>query len=284
MICKEYLCESDIVCLLGDLHIGAKNAKKKQLKKAIAEIKKNGWHVIIMGDICENTPYKHKFNDPAMVDPEFAGGNLVGKQYDFAEELLRPIKDQILFIHCGNHDQRLANQSGVDEVARMCTRLGVQYAEYSAFSRLKYIVSGKSQSYDIYSAHGYASGRQRGGKVNALEQMLGYMDFDVAAVGHSHDLFHTSQLKMYLPAVMKQCDYEHHYSRIVSLPGEQIPETNLREKEIFFCNTGSFLPGTTDDTGISYAEVHGYRLLKCGYTKITFGKKTHSIKVEEVVV
>lgn len=263
MICNEFNCDSDTVVFMSDFHAGNKNTDLSALERTVKDIRKNGYHVMILGDLCECITSRDKRFDMGTVEPEFMGDNMIGKQYSYVEKTLKPIADQILLIHCGNHDQSIAKYCHINMVSDLCESLGVKYGEYSALSKLTY-TSHKSQkkfSYTVYTTHGYASGRMRGGKVNALESMSGYIDFDIGCAGHSHDLFHTTRQKMFLSRFGHLC-----------------------MKNIFYGNTGSYLKGIVEDGGVSYPEMAGYRPLPVGYLKAILNPMEYGVKMEEVIM
>lgn len=252
--------ENNTVVFSGDWHIGNKYADKKGLQKMINTIKKEGSHLVIMGDIWDSITAKDKRHDGGMCDPLFVGSDPIYNAFEWVQDLLKPIKSQIMYIHTGNHEHTITKCCEIDLAKMLAKNLNVRYADYASHMRYTFKKSTNSQSYVIYTTHGFVSGRKRGGKVNSLEDTAAFMDFDLMAAGHSHDLFFTSQEKLYL-------------SR----------QTNEEEvKTIFFCNTGSFLPGIVNGPGTPYAEMKGFRKLKCGYIKATFGCREKCIKVEEV--
>lgn len=261
MICNEFEGESDTLVTISDIHMGNKNTDVNAFKRVINDVRKNGYHLIVLGDLCECITANDKRFDIGSVDPEFLGEDMINKQYKSVEKILKPVADQILTIHCGNHDQSITKKCHVDMVKNLCENLDVNYSYYSALSRLSYIVRGKKFSYTLYTTHGYASGRQKGGKVNALESLSAHIDFDVAFAGHSHDLFILNRQKMFLTKF-----------------------GHLGFKTLYFGNAGSFLRGFTEGSGVSYAEKAGYRPLPTGYIKTIFNPREYGVKMEEVIM
>jgi len=261
MICNEFNLESDTTVLASDFHVGNKNTDMAALKKMVSDVRKNGYNLIILGDLCECISSRDKRFDMGTVAPEFLGDNMIGRQYKSVEKLLKPISDQILMIHSGNHDQSVTKYCHIDMVKDLCENLETTYSEYTALSRLSYCKRGKKFSYNLYSTHGHAAGRLRGGKVNSLEGLASHIDFDIAAAGHSHDLFYTSQQRMF------QTKFGH-----------------LGLKTQYFCNTGSFLKGVVEGSGVSYPEQAGYRPLKIGYLKVKLNPREYGVNVEEVIL
>jgi len=260
MMCNEVEANSTVLVCAGDFHVGGKNTDLDALKKMVNDVRKNDYHLLVMGDLCECITSRDKRFSMGTVDPQFLGEDMIGKQYKYLDKLLKPIAGQIIGIHEGNHDESITKYSEINMVSQLCENLGVKYLGYNALTRLTYMRSGRKNSYTLYSTHGYFGGRTRGPKVNALEGLCASIDACAYYAGHSHDLFATSIQQIYLSK------YGH-----------------LSTRTIYTGNTGSFLRGIVENNS-SYAESKGYKPLKIGYLKTTFDPCTYGMKMEEVIM
>ena len=175
--------ENNTVVFSGDWHIGNKYADKKGLQKMINTIKKEGSHLVIMGDIWDSITAKDKRHDGGMCDPLFVGSDPIYNAFEWVQDLLKPIKSQIMYIHTGNHEHTITKCCEIDLAKMLAKNLNVRYADYASHMRYTFKKSTNSQSYVIYTTHGFVSGRKRGGKVNSLEDTAAFMDFDLMAAG-----------------------------------------------------------------------------------------------------
>jgi predicted phosphodiesterase len=257
MECKTFNTNSYETILTGDWHIGNYNVDKVALNKMIKYIEKSGCNWYFTGDACESTPHSHKNFDIRTIDTEFQG---IGQEYAYFKKIIRPIASQCAGVISGNHDERNAKNSEIDILGGVCEDLEIPYLKNSAYSRLVYNAYGKSCSTLVYLIHGFSSSRQRGGKVNALENIALSHIADMYACGHTHDMYVTSNV---IDTMSKS--------------------GNFARKYIYFGNTGTFLRSIVEGKE-SYAEKAGYRPNKVGYLRALFSPVTRTIKMEEVVM
>ena len=109
-------------------------------------------------------------------------------------KIFEPIKDKILAVTPGNHEQRIYKTDGLDLTQLMCNQLGIG-DRYSPASVLLFIRFGKDKKHDhhsrpilytIYCVHGAGGGRTEGGKVNRLMQLGNIVDADIFIHSHTH--------------------------------------------------------------------------------------------------
>ena len=113
-------------------------------------------------------------------------------------KLFEPIKDKILCILPGNHENRVYKTDGIDMTAHGWHSLALCQERYTIpqacyFLRLKHNDKGRKMCYTIYSTHGCRGGRKEGGKINALADLACIVDSDVYVHSHTH-----------LPAILKK--------------------------------------------------------------------------------
>ena len=179
---------------MADLHIGDAHSDYKGVVERIEYIK--------------NTPNAYVILDGDLMDTAIAGsvGDSYGatlapmEQLKTCVKIFEPIRDKILAVLPGNHENRVYRTDGIDITQLMCSQLGLQ-DRYSPTTALLFVRFGKArhdrrQLYTIYCTHGAGGGRKEGGKVNRLADLAGIVDADIYVMGHTH-----------LPVIMKESFY-----------------------------------------------------------------------------
>jgi predicted phosphodiesterase len=185
----------------ADEHIGDEHCDIKRLKERI-EYVKNTPHAycILNGDIIDNATktsigdtYTQVFNPM--------------EQLARAVEIFEPIKDKILCITHGNHENRTYKKEGINLSRLIANQLGIadRYTPTSAvlFIRVGENSCGRKESngsgkfrqicYTGYVLHGSGGGRKEGAKAIRLADMASIIDCDFYIHSHTH-----------LPMIMKQ--------------------------------------------------------------------------------
>lgn len=181
----------------ADLHIGDNHCNMGLIKERIEAVKNNEKaYVILNGDIVNNAT-------KTSVSDCYAEDLSPMDQIARFVELFEPIKDKILCITSGNHENRTYNKEGVD-ITHLCARqLGVEdrYSKTGAVVFLRFGVEnnhgkGRKVCYVIYCVHGSGGGRKEGAKAIRLADMAGIIDADIYIHSHTH-----------LPMVIKEAFY-----------------------------------------------------------------------------
>lgn len=189
--------ESIEIHTFADLHIGDKFCNKKLIKERIDAVKDNAKaYVILNGDIMNNAT-------KTSVSDSYAEELSPMEQMAVFVELFEPIKDKILCITSGNHENRTYNKEGID-ITRLCAReLGLEdrYSKTGAIIFLRFgetssHTHNRKQMYTIYCTHGSGGGRKEGAKAIRLADMASIIDADIYIHSHTH-----------LPMVMKEGFY-----------------------------------------------------------------------------
>lgn len=185
----------------ADEHIGDDNSDIKRVMERIDYVKNTpNAYCILNGDIIDNATktsigdtYTQVFNPM--------------EQLAKAVELFEPIKDKILCITHGNHENRTYKKEGINLSALIANQLDLadRYTPTSAvlFIRLgenskgwkETNGSGKKRQicYTLYVLHGSGGGRKEGAKAIRLADMASIIDTDIYIHSHTH-----------LPMIMKQ--------------------------------------------------------------------------------
>lgn len=225
---------------LADVHIGDPLHDKKRLKQFIQEVlEKENRYIIVNGDVINNAVRQG-------VSDIYAEELSPNEQIDRAVEILSPIKDRILVITEGNHENRSYKQDGILIMYQVAQRLGI-YDSYAEGAYLLFIKFGKSQGrdcrkmpYAIYGKHGSGGGRKVGAKAIRLFEMAEVVDADVFLHSHTH-----------VPMVLRKTFHRVDYRNEKVTPIEQL-----------FINTNSYL-----NFG-GYGEEKGFTPTSTKYPKI----------------
>lgn len=213
---------------LSDFHIGDSLCNLKQIKQVLEEIKaSDNTFIILNGDLMNNGVKSSVSN---IYDEVLSPMDQILKLC----ELLEPIKDRILVMHPGNHENRTYKEDGVDIIKLVAKQLGIE-DRYSAGWWYLYLTLGMGNKgrpimYTITGVHGYGGGRKNGGKINNLVEMSDKVVADIYIMGHTHTPIMTRN-SIFVP------DYQHR---------------TLVKKDKYYLMTNSFL-----DYG-GYGEMLGY--------------------------
>ncbi len=176
---------------IGDAHSGDEWFDETLLKSIIEYVlEKPNRYVILNGDLINNaikTSVSDTYGDN---NPEF--------EIKHVARLFMPIKDRILAIGSGNHEERTLRLTGIDPSRYIAVRLGLE-DRYANNSFVLFIKVGRSQTYrpnhdkprqqiyKIFVQHGYGGGKKNGSKLNNLNAADGIIaDADIYIMGHTH--------------------------------------------------------------------------------------------------
>ena len=172
---------------MADLHIGDSNCDFKLIMERIEHIKNTAnAYCILDGDLMD-TAIASSIGDTY-------GSNLQPmEQLKMCVKIFEPIKDKILAVLPGNHENRVYKTDGLDITEIMCAQLGIPQ-KYSPTTALLFIRFGKNNGhnkhrpilYTAYVTHGSGGGRKEGGKVNRLADLAAIVDADIYITGHTH--------------------------------------------------------------------------------------------------
>jgi predicted phosphodiesterase len=178
----------------ADEHIGDDCCDLARLKARIDYVANTpNAYCVMNGDILD---YASRSSIGDIETREF---NIMG-QLEKAVELFTPIKDKIICITPGNHENRGYRKEGFDISKMIAMQLGLadKYAPAAAiiflrFGKQSLKRGGRPQLYSIYMLHGTGGGRKEGAKAIRLADMAGIVDADIYIHSHTH-----------LPMIMKQ--------------------------------------------------------------------------------
>ena len=186
--------ESVELHVFADEHIGDAHSDVKRVIERIEYVKNTpNAYCILNGDILDNATktsigdtYTQVFNPM--------------EQLARAAELFDPIKDKILCITHGNHENRTYKKEGINLSRLIADQLGLgdRYTPTSALIFVRFGGGGhatryRKTCYTIYTLHGSGGGRKEGAKAIRLADMASIIDADIYIHSHTH-----------LPMIMKQ--------------------------------------------------------------------------------
>ena len=172
---------------MADLHIGDSMCDFKSVMERIEYIRKTpNAYCILDGDLMD-TAIASSIGDTY-------GANLQPmEQLKQCVKIFEPIKDKILAVLPGNHENRVYKSDGIDLTEIMCSQMGIPQ-RYSPTTALLFIRFGdkgshhhnRKQLYTVYVTHGSGGGRKEGGKVNRLADLASIVDADIYIHAHTH--------------------------------------------------------------------------------------------------
>lgn len=237
---------------ISDVHIGDKLTNYKLLKEALQTIKDTpNVYTILNGDLC-NTALKNSKSDV------YSDDLTPMEQILRLVEILEPIKDKILVIGTGNHEDRISKETNIDVIRLVAKQLGIEdrYANswWYLFLRFGEKEQGRKapMCYQITGYHGSGGGgRKPGGKINKLTEMSQVVVADLYIQGHHHQQIAT-KTSIFIP------DYANN---------------TLNKKEMHFLMTNSFL-----DYG-GYGEKAGFTPQPIGISETILDGTKRKIKI-----
>lgn len=172
---------------MADLHIGDSQCDYKLILEKIEYIRntKNAY-CILDGDLMDTAI-------ASSIGDTYAANLQPMEQLKHCVKIFEPIKDKILAVPPGNHENRVYKSDGIDMTEIMCGQLGIsgRYSPTTAllfvrFGERKTAHHGRPQLYTVYITHGSGGGRREGGKVNRLADLASIVDADIYIHGHTH--------------------------------------------------------------------------------------------------
>lgn len=182
--------------VFADEHIGDELCDIARLQERIDYVAKTeNAYCVLNGDILD---YASRSSIGDIETREF---NIM-EQIQKGVELFSPIKDKIIAITSGNHENRAYRKEGIDISKLIALQLGLE-DKYSPASIVLFLNFGKAskshgnknerQHYVIHFLHGSGGGRKEGAKAIRLADMASIVDADIYIHSHTH-----------LPMIMKQ--------------------------------------------------------------------------------
>lgn len=206
---------------MADLHIGDSQCDYKLILERIEYIKNTpNAYCILDGDLMDTAI-------ASSIGDTYAANLQPMEQLKHCVTIFEPIKDKILAVLSGNHENRVYKSDGIDITEVMCAQLGI-IERYSPTTALLFIRIGnkrdstnhrRSELYTAYVTHGSGGGCKEGGKVNRLADLAAIVDADIYIHAHTH-----------LPLVFRESYFRVNSGNSMVAPVEKL-----------FVNTGAYL-------------------------------------------
>ena len=248
---RNEIIENVTIIPIADVHIGDKLSNLKLFKETLERIKNEpNTYTIINGDLC-NMALKNSKSD--VYSDNLSPMEQVLKATDFLEE----IKEKILVISTGNHEDRTQKETNIDVTRLIARELGIEdrYANGWWYLYLTFGQDTKKRpiTYGITGVHGFGGGgRKSGSKINNLESMSNVVIADLYLMSHTHK-----------PMSTKGCIYLPYYQ-----------SKAITKQEMHYLMTNSFLES---DNG--YAEKMGFPPSNTSITEAQLDGEKKKIKI-----
>lgn len=220
----------------ADEHIGDEHSDIKRVLQRIEYVKNTpNAYCILNGDIIDNA------TKTSIGDVYTQTCNPM-EQLERAVAIFEPIKDKILCITHGNHENRSYKKEGINISRLIATQLGL-VDRYTPTSATLFIRLGKEPRnhnrkfrYTVYVLHGSGGGRKEGAKAIRLADLAGIIDTDIYIHSHTH-----------LPMIMKQAFHriDNNNSKVI-LVDKLFVNTAANLTYGGYGEAGAFKPSSTD--------------------------------------
>lgn len=205
---------------ISDVHIGDKTANLKAFKEVIERIKNEpNTFTILNGDIC-NFALKNSKSDC------YEGLSPMTEILE-AIKYLEEIREKVLVICSGNHEDRLIRETNIDPTYLIAKQLGIE-DRYSPTWWYLYLSFGNNIEkgdkrkilYTITGYHGgMSNGSTTGSKANKVKKMSQVVLADCYIMSHVHEPLTTKGI-IFVP------DYQH---------------KSIVKKEMYYCISNAFV-------------------------------------------
>lgn len=166
---------------LADFHIGCRNVALDVIQGYIDWIKRrDNAFTLLNGDILncaakDTTP--DLFEDLVTLDDAYAQ----------VRALLMPIKDKILMVTRGGHEEAIFRRVGADYMARLAYDLGdIPYKPNGGMVGIKLSRSNHTAIFFTYAVHGWGGARTIGAKIKKSEDLALAVEADCYVISHDH--------------------------------------------------------------------------------------------------
>lgn len=235
----SYKSRKDIIKIkpIMDLHKGSKACDLKAFKKFISD-NDDLTYYYTNGDLWDAIYFRDKrFKASGQYKTE--KDDAIDEEVDEMVELLMPIKERLICIGHGNHEEQVLKMCLTNMSKRLATALNVPYLGYSFWVRLKLECNNaRIRAIDIFSTHGFGGGtRTEGGSVTKYSKYADRYDCDIFVAGHDHRL----QFVKY---------------PLLAIAGDN--QVKMFSKSKLVCLGGSWKKAYSGDTSTTWEETKGF--------------------------
>ena len=186
---------------VADVHLGAVEHAESEWQVFLKRVENENAYLILAGDLLNNSTRGTRFANPfdEVLRPREAKRRMV--------EYLEPLKDRILCVVSGNHEQRTIRDSDQDLTYDICAKLNIEhlYRENVAYMIVSVGVRTSDAkpecTYSFAVTHGSGGGIYTGAAVNKNERFGNVIDgLDCFVAGHVHKAFISKPAKIVIDA------------------------------------------------------------------------------------
>jgi predicted phosphodiesterase len=244
---------------IGDIHAGSIHTAEAKIKNEIESIRgERNSYIVGIGDLVDCIIKDDPRFDMSGLAPWVLKDNIIDSQREWIVELFKPVKDKIITLLSGNHEENIHLRYQNDIMHNICNDLGVPWGGYSCFIDLLLKPKGGTQSYryTIHAFHGAGAAVTEGARLMRLKRLIDSVEADIYLMGHLHSM------SSYLP--------------------EKLALRNHRIKSVhkIAVTTGSWLRSYTQGMTPSYSEKKGYPPSQIGAPCILLHPDTGEMKLE----
>ena len=242
---------------ISDLHVGNSAHDTDLFRKTIRWIKKKGAYTILLGDQIDAISQADRRFENDSIAEEFKSDldNLHHAQTRSVIRSMKPVQDHILGVMAGNHEHTVKKRYSYDSAAIIADELTIPLLADPSWVRLRLARNSTSKHHiDMLCSHGLfvGGGKKYGSKVNNMRDLAAGFDADIYLGGHSHTLFHVSDIGMSIS-----------------------PYGKILEKRRHFINTGSFQRTYINNDKDSWASRKLFMPNRTGCARIDIYLKKH---------
>lgn len=250
-----------------DVHYGAKTSDLKAFKEYIKD-RDEHTYFFTNGDLWDSIYFKDKRFKPSGHD-NTDEESPIDIEVNEMVKLLSPIKDRLICIGHGNHEETIVKNCHTNMSKRLADGLGVPFLGYSFWFRLL-IRRGKepegdtvrsvdTSKVDFFCSHGFGGGtRTEGGSVTKYSKFADRFLCDVFVVGHDHR-------KQYVRYPL------------LGITGDK--KVRLTSKTRIVCLGGSWKKSYSDSTAATWEESKGFPPSEIGGIAIEIKPKESGLKI-----
>ncbi|MEO0249107.1 MAG: hypothetical protein ABIN58_06095, partial [candidate division WOR-3 bacterium] len=123
--------------ILADVHYGHKTCDVRALKEYL-RVEDPNTYFVGNGDLLDSIVVKDSRRYRKSMD-DTAGDDLLDEQINGMVALLEPVKEKILGLGTGNHEDAITRMCSTNPMKRLCGTLGVPFLGYSWLLRLSMV-------------------------------------------------------------------------------------------------------------------------------------------------
>lgn len=166
---------------LADFHIGAKACAVDVIQGYLNWIKeRDNAYTVLNGDLMNCAT---KSSTPELYEDRLTPDDA----YSQLRSMLMPIKDKVLMVIRGGHEEHIYRSVGHDYSAELAFDLGdVPYRADAGMAMIYTPVSGRRAAFRFYATHGWGGARTIGAKIKKVEELAIAVEADVYILSHDH--------------------------------------------------------------------------------------------------